>query len=176
MTLAIIKFDYFGFTVCDCGDALCRMEERMEEKEEKSLDDDPAIEFQLNSDAHIHACLGLIGAAGLPASVPPLAAGAGAAASRANLIKWLDGLIERHCKSARRVRDANEDVVEGSYDHIMGHEYSTVISKLTNLTAWTANIFAANESLGIVKVNHGGGVVKSTTIYSKFGPFNGVLY
>jgi hypothetical protein len=163
---------YFGYTVCDYGDVICRMEEKKEE--DKPLDDDgdedPAIEFQLNSDAHIHVCLLMPGlVAGLPASVPALTAGAGAGAgaaaiSRENLIRWLDSLIDRYCKSARRVRDTDEVVIPGSYDRIMGHEYTTVISKPTNLSAWTADIHAAHESLGIVKV---GGVGRSTTAYSK---------
>jgi hypothetical protein len=91
--------------------------------------------------------------------VPALTAGAGtgaaaAARSTENLIQWLDSLVDRCCRSARRVRDADEVIIPGSYDHIMGHEYTTVISRLTNLSEWTANIHAAQESLGIVKVNH----------------------
>lgn len=92
-------------------------------------EDDPAIEFQLNSDAHIHACLQMPAVtAGLPQNVPALVAGVTPAQSRLNLIIWLDDLVDSSCRAPKRVRDEIGVVCPGSYDHIMGYEYSLILT------------------------------------------------
>ncbi len=123
--------------------------------------------------------------AGLPAFVPTLTAGTAAGAmlglgtpqhqSYTNLVNWLDNLISRYSRTAIRVQNAVGIIVPGSYQKIMGGEYSTIISKLAALTTWTAQIIAAGESLGELMVSHGGGVGNATIVYMQMGPFNGCL-
>lgn len=149
------------------------------EKSDCEEDDDPSVEFQLNSSAHIHACLQLpaVIAGNLP-NMPPLIAGIGPTAdtqSVKNLVAWLDAIIDGHCKRAKRVRDEVGNIAPGSYDAISGGEYSGLIAKFNNLTAWTIEVINAGESLGRLVVSHGGGVGNSTKVYMKLGPFNGQI-
>lgn len=144
------------------------------EKSDCEQDNDPSMEFQLNSSTHIHACLQLpaVIAGNLP-NMPPHTAETGPTAdaqSEKNLVAWLDAIVDSHCRKAKQVRDEAGNIAPGSYNAISGGEYSGLIAKFNNLTAWTAEVVTAGESLGRVAVSHVG---NSTKVYMKLGPFNG---
>lgn len=81
------------------------------------------MEFQFVEDSHIHICLNMVAVtAGLPATVPTLTTPA------LSKEKVVDSIIDDCCNMSKRVRDENRSVVPGSYNCIMGSEYSAVNS------------------------------------------------
>lgn len=130
----------YNYVVVYCS----RMEEeRLQEKvknlhsEELREDDcdDPAVVITFAPDAVIHTILGLPGVANLPPliNVPRLDQGTLAVDSCRNLIAWLDAIFENTCKGAVKARNQQGNIIAGSYDGILGHQYGKFEEMLSNV-------------------------------------------
>ena len=122
----------------------------MEGKKEKNQEeveedfDDPTVVITLADDDTVHEILGLPGTANLPPqiNIPPLQQQATAAASKQNLIQWLDAVFDHASSGGKKSRNLRGQIIPGSYDGLRGHEYGKMESMLSNVLPLVRDMMA----------------------------------
>jgi hypothetical protein len=73
--------------------------------------------------------------------VPQLQQGVNPAASRANLLRWLDSIVTAYAPKHVRPRNmATGLAVPGHYDSLQAHEYTDIQSFVNSSLAWNSNL------------------------------------
>ncbi|SMN02049.1 hypothetical protein SPONL_428 [uncultured Candidatus Thioglobus sp.] len=144
------------------------------EKEEN--DDDPCIVVSFASDDEIDDCLAIAGMAMLPQhpNIPQLLRGATPDASRVNLVRWLDAVVQAYCPRHTRPVDIMTGLVlPGHYDNLQGPEYHDVVTFISSSLVWLAGLDAPPaQSCGTWTVIWGGvGRGRTKMRAARTGPF-----
>ena len=137
--------------------------------------DDPTIVITFATDIVIHNILGLPGVLTIPpqVNVPQLAQQATAALSKQNLVNWLDAIFEICSNAGKRSRNQAGQIIQGTYEGLMGHEYGRMECMISNTLPLLHDLTdpAAPLSAGQFRVYWGGGRGSSSVSTVKLGPF-----